>query len=94
MRWRPSSTFREGLALVSHPIGVHRLWSRWQTEPMIGAVLMILLLVVVMPVGILMSGALAAALLGGILKKDADTTHDGSELLALSEIDPWADAAN
>ena len=55
---------------------------------------MILLLVVVMPVGILMSGALAAALLGGILKKDADTTHDGSELLALSETDPWADAAN
>ena len=61
---------------------------------MIGAVLMILLLVVVMPLGILMSGALAAALLGGILKNDADTTHDGSELLALSETDPWADAAN
>ena len=94
MRWRPSSTFRDGQALPGHPNGVHRLWSRWQTEPMIGAVLMVLLLVVVIPVGILMSGALAAALLGGILKKDADTTHDGSELLALSETDPWADAAN
>ena len=57
---------------------------------MLGAVLMILLLVVVMPVGILMAGALAAALLGGILKKDVDTTHAGSELLDLSEIDPWA----
>ena len=73
---------------------MHWLWSRWQTEPMIGAVVMILLLVVVMPVGILMSGALAAALLGGILKKDVDTAHDGSELLVLSETDPWADAAN
>ncbi len=61
---------------------------------MIGAVLMILLLVVVMPVGILMSGALAAALLVGIIMNDAVTTHDGSELLALSETDPWADAAN
>jgi len=76
------------------PIGVHWLWSRWQTEHMIGAVLMILLLVVVMPVGILMSGAFAAALLGGILKKDVDAAHDGSELLALSETDPWADADN
>ena len=80
--------------MVGRPIGVHWLWSRWQTEPMIGAVVMILLLVVVMPVGILMRGALAAALLGGILKKDVDTAHDGSELLELSETDPWADAAN
>ena len=57
---------------------------------MLGAVLMILLLVVVMPVGILMTGALAAALLGGVLNKDVDTTHEGSELLELSETDPWA----
>ena len=80
--------------MPGRPIGVHWLWSRWQTEHMIGAVLMILLLVVVMPVGILMSGALAAALLGGLLKKDVDNAHEGSELLGLSEIDPWADAAN
>jgi len=60
---------------------------------MIGAVLMILLLVVVMPVGILMTGALAAALLGGVLKKDVDTAQEGSELLELSETDPWAGPA-
>jgi len=94
LRWRPSSTFPEGPVLADCPAWVHRLRPRWQTVPMVGAVLMILLLVVVMPVGILMSGALVAALLGGILKKDADTAHDGSELLALSETDPWADAAN
>ena len=73
---------------------MHWLLSRWQTGSMIGAVLMILLLVVVMPVGILMSGALAAALLGGLLKKDVDNAHEGAELLGLSETDPWADAAN
>lgn len=94
MRWRPWSTSREGPTLGSHLIGVHWLWPRWQTEPMAGAVLMILLLVVVMPVGILMSGAFVAALFGGILKKDADTRHEGSELLALSETDPWAEDAN
>ena len=80
--------------MAGRPIGVHWLLSRWQTGSMIGAVLMILLLVVVMPVGILMSGALAAALLGGLLKKDVDNAHEGSELLAQSETDSWADVAN
>ena len=61
---------------------------------MLGAVVMILLLVVVMPVGILMSGALAAALLGGLLKKDVDNTHAGSELLDLSEADPYSQAVD
>ena len=79
---------------MGRPIGVHWLLSRWQTGSMIGAVLMILLLVVVMPVGILMSGALAAALLGGFLKKDVDNAHEGSELLAQSETGSWADVAN
>ena len=51
---------------------------------------MVILLVVVMPVGILLSGAVAAALLGGLLKRDVDDTHRGSELLDLSESTPWA----
>jgi hypothetical protein len=50
---------------------------------------MIVLLVVVMPVGILLSGAVVAALLGGLLKRGADDTHQGSELLDLSESNPW-----
>ena len=57
---------------------------------MLGAVLMILVLVVVMPVGILVSGAVAASLLGGLLKKDVDASHEGSELLELSEANPYA----
>ncbi len=61
---------------------------------MLGAVLMILLLVVVMPVGILVSGAVAASLLGGLLKKDVDASHEGSELLELSEANPYAGPAD
>jgi len=60
---------------------------------MLGAVVMILLLVVVMPVGILISGAVAASLLGALLKRDVDASHEGSELLKLSEANPYADPA-
>ena len=54
-----------------------------------GAIIMIILLVVVMPVAILLSGALAAALIGGLVKKDVDKTHKESELLEISESNPW-----
>ena len=57
---------------------------------MLGALLMILLLVVVIPVGIILSGAAVAALLGGLLKRDVDDAYQGSELLDLSESNPWA----
>ena len=56
---------------------------------MLGAVLMVILLVVVIPVGILVSGAVAASLLGGLLKRDVDATHEGSELLEVSETNPY-----
>ena len=58
---------------------MRRSGSRWQTAPVVGAVLMILLLVVVMPIGILLSGAVVAALLGGLLKRDVDDAYQGSE---------------
>ena len=48
------------------------------------------LLVVIMPIVILISGAVAAAFLGGLLKRDVDATHEGSELLDLSDSNPWA----
>ena len=56
---------------------------------MLGAVLMVILLVVVMPVGILVSGAVVASLLGGLLKRDVDVAHEGSELLEVSETNPY-----
>ena len=58
---------------------------------MIGAVFMILLLVVILPVGIIMSGAMLAAVLGGLLKREVDTAHVGSELLELSEVNSWVE---
>ncbi len=54
---------------------------------------MIVVLVVVMPVGILMSGAIGASVLGRLLKGDADARHEGSELLEVSEANPYAGPA-
>ena len=61
---------------------------------MAGAVIMIVVLVVVMPVGILMSGAFGAFALGRLLKRDADERHEGSELLEVSEANPYAGLAD
>jgi hypothetical protein len=51
---------------------------------MSGAAIMIIVLVVVIPVLVLMSGAIAAALLGWGLKSEVDAEHEGSELLEIS----------
>ena len=56
---------------------------------MLGAVLMVILLVIVVPVGILVGGAVVASLLGGLLKSDVDSSHEGSELLEVSEANPY-----
>lgn len=48
---------------------------------MVGALIIIVVLCVAIPVGVLMSGGLGAAVLGGLLKSDADKSHEGSELL-------------
>lgn len=50
-----------------------------------GTIVIIILLVIVVPVMIIMSGLVASALLGSILKKDVDQQHAGTELLELSE---------
>ena len=60
---------------------------------MLGAVLMVILLVIVMPVGILVGGAVVASLLGGLLKSDVDSSHEGSELLEVSEANPYSGPA-
>ena len=46
-----------------------------------GAIILVVLLVIVMPVGILMSLAPVAAILGWALKDDAEARHEGSELV-------------
>lgn len=51
---------------------------------MIGVVIIVLVLVVVVPVIILVTGGIVAAILGSVLKADAERTHEGSELIDLN----------
>lgn len=46
-----------------------------------GAVLIAIVCVVVIPVGVLISGGVASAILGYFLKDEAEKAHAGSELL-------------
>ena len=48
---------------------------------MIGALIIAVILVFALPVALLMSGAIAAAVTGWLLNKNAEVTHEGSELL-------------
>lgn len=48
---------------------------------MFGVVAIIIVLVIAIPVAVLMSGAIGAALLGGAVKSDVDRNFEGSELL-------------
>lgn len=52
---------------------------------MAGAILIAVVLVVVIPVAVCMSGAVAAALLGWSLIEDADARYEGSELIAINK---------
>ena len=51
---------------------------------MFGGILIAVVLVVVIPVLVMMTGPLVAAALGWSLKEDAEATHEGSELIALN----------
>ena len=46
-----------------------------------GVIAILIVLLVAIPVGVLMSGGVASALLGYVLKDEAETTHEGSELI-------------
>lgn len=48
---------------------------------MIGAVLVVLACVIVIPVGVMMIGAAVSAFFGAVLKSNAEATHEGSELI-------------
>jgi hypothetical protein len=51
---------------------------------MLGAIALAVVIVVLIPVGVIMSGAAGAALLGWALKADADDRYEGSELVELN----------
>ena len=48
---------------------------------MFGPIAIVVVLVIAIPVGVLMSGAVASALLGFLVKDEVDRSHEGSELL-------------
>lgn len=50
-----------------------------------GGTIAIIIILVLAPVGILMSATVFAAVFGAVLNHDVDETHEGSELLALAE---------
>lgn len=51
---------------------------------MLGGILIAIVIVIVIPVGLMMTGPVIAALLGWSLKEDAEARHEGSELIALN----------
>ena len=51
---------------------------------MLGALIMVVVLVVVIPVGVLMTGGVVAGLVGHLLTHEAEVKHEGSELIALN----------
>lgn len=52
---------------------------------MIGAVIIVVVLLVVLPVSFLVGGGVFAAILGSSLKADAEHRHEGSELIDLND---------
>ena len=57
---------------------------------MVGGIIIAVLLIVVFPVMIMMSMAGIAALLGATTKNSVDNQHEGSELLEMSEANPYS----
>jgi hypothetical protein len=50
----------------------------------IGPILILVAIVIVIPVSVLMSGAVASMILGWFLKEDVEERYEGSELIELN----------
>ena len=51
---------------------------------MTGTIIIIVLLIIIVPVSIIMTGLLFIAILGTILQKQVDSDHEGTELYEMS----------
>ena len=49
-----------------------------------GALIIVVVLVVVIPVSVILTGAVVVGILGWSLKENGDATHEGSELIDLN----------
>lgn len=52
---------------------------------MIGEILMVLWLLVLVPVGVMVTGAVIAAGLGWALRSNGEALHEGSELIEIND---------
>jgi hypothetical protein len=51
---------------------------------MAGAIAIVVILVIVLPVLLMLAGALIALILGSTLRRNGEATHEGSELIDLN----------
>lgn len=51
---------------------------------MLGTIIFLIILLIGIPVGVMMSGGIGAAIIGHFVREDADKRHEGSELLDLN----------
>ena len=51
---------------------------------MLGAIILAVIIIVMIPVSMLMTGGVVASILGWALKDNGEATHEGSELIDLS----------
>jgi len=56
---------------------------------MVGGIIIVVVLLVVFPIAIIMSGAIFAAMISSVMKKSVDNDHVGTEALTLSESNPY-----
>lgn len=55
-----------------------------QTVPVLGPAIIIFVLVIIIPVGVMVSGGIFAGVLGFFLKKDIDHEFEGTEYIDLA----------
>lgn len=56
---------------------------------MVGGIVIVVLLLVIFPVAIMLSGAALAAMIGTVTQDGVDKAHKGSELFDLSRHNPY-----
>jgi hypothetical protein len=52
---------------------------------MIGAIILAVVLIVVIPVSLFLTGGVAAAVLSSLFTRNGEATHEGSELIDLNK---------
>jgi len=65
-------------------VGVHGSPLKRETVAVLGALIIIVALVIVIPVATIMSGVVVAGILGYTLKDTVEHDHEGSELVDLN----------